>query len=262
MNKKSIFITGAGQGIGKTTAQFFAKKGWFVGLSDINQAEIQVLAKELGEDNCSTHVADVRDVVQVKKAIAEFGTLTNGKMNALFNNAGIVITGGFEKVSVEKHKAVVDVNFTGQMNVTHLALPLLKSTSKSAIVSMCSASSFYGNPEIVAYAATKSAVKSLTESWNLLFKKHGIHVADIIPAYVKTPMVINEQEAMNLTDKDIKLSAEQIAQAVWNAVHSNKMHHYIGTDSKLLRVVKWLLPESLLVWILKQSFYKDALARN
>jgi len=259
MNKKSIFITGAGRGIGKATAQLFAQKGWFVGLSDINEQEIETLAQELGKENCSTHKVDVRDIAAIQQAISEFSEITNGQMNVLFNNAGIVFSGGFEKLSLEKHKAVVDVNFIGQMNVTHIALPLLKATPKSSIVTMCSASSMYGNPELTAYAATKSAIKSLTEGWNLLFKKHDIHVADIIPAYVKTAMVTDEQEAMLLPDKEVKLTVNDISKAVWKAAHSKKMHHYIGFDSNLLRFSKWLLPQSILLFILKNSFYKEAL---
>lgn len=74
-------------------------------------------------------------------------------------------------------------------------------------------------------------------------------------------MVTTEQEAMNLSDKDVKLTARQIAEAVWNAAHSNKMHHYIGTDSKLFRLVKWLVPQSILVSYLKNTFYKESLKR-
>jgi len=262
MHKKSIFITGAGRGIGKATALLFAQKGWFIGLSDINQAEIKEVAKEIGLDNCSLHTADVRAVDQLQTAIDDFGKQTGGKLNILFNNAGILETGGFEKVPLEKHKAVIDVNFIGVMNTTHIALPLLKTTPKSAVVTMCSASSMFGNPEITAYAATKSAVKSLTEGWNLLFKKHDIHVADLLPAYVHTPMVTNAQEAMALPDNQVKLTAEQIAKVVWKAAHSSKMHHYIGTDAKLLRFLKWLLPQSILVAIVKTSFYKEALLKN
>jgi len=134
MNKKTIFITGAGRGIGKATAELFAEKGWFVGLSDINLSEIETLAQSIGTENCSTHLVDVRNINEVQNAISEFGKITNNQMNVLFNNAGVLFSGGFEKVPLEKHKAIVNINFTGQMNVTHLALPLLKTTPKSAIV--------------------------------------------------------------------------------------------------------------------------------
>ena len=120
----------------------------------------------------------------------------------------------------------------------------------------------FGNPELTAYAATKSAVKSLTEGWNLLFKKHDIHATAIIPAYVKTAMVTDEQQAMDLPDKDVKLSTDEIAKAVWNAAHSKKIHHYIGADAKLLRFLKWLLPYSTFIAIIKNMSYKETVKRN
>ena len=262
MNKKSIFITGAGRGIGKATALYFAKKGWFVGLLEIDQQPLQEVANQIGADNCSTHVADVTNVEQLKEAIAAFGKQTGGKMNLLFNNAGILRSGGFEAVPLAVHKAVIDVNVIGVMNATHIALPLLKKASGSAVVNMCSASSLYGNPELTAYAATKSAVKSLTEGWNMLFKKHNIHVCALLPAYVETPMVTNAMDDMKLQKKDVKLGADQIAEAVWQAAHSKKMHHYPGADVKLLRFLKWLLPPSLFEGLLQATFYKEALAKN
>ena len=163
---------------------------------------------------------------------------------------------------MEKQKDIIDVNITGQINVTQLAFPLLKATPKSTIISMCSASALYGNPELTAYAASKSAVKSLTEGWNLLFKKHGIHTADIIVSYVQTPMVEQEQENMALASKDVKVSAPQVARAVWKAAHTKKMHHYVGGDARLFRVLKWWLPRPLLEEILKRGVYKEALKKN
>lgn len=259
--RKSIFITGSAQGIGKATALLFAHKGWFVGLSDIDQTALAALAQKLGQTNCSTHLADVRKEEEVAQAIKAFAEKTDGQMDVLFNNAGILYSGGFENLPLEKHKATVEVNLIGQMNVTYLALPLLKATANSTIVTMGSASAIYGNPELTSYAATKSAVQSLTEGWNLLFKKHGIHVTDINPAYVQTAMVASEQKAMALADKDVKLSAEQIAEAVWEAVHSKKVHHYVGSDAQLFRWTKKLLPRFIFLALLKRLAYQEALKR-
>jgi len=262
MDRNSIFITGAARGIGKATALLFAEQGWFVGLSDINEAELGQLAQEIGPEQCSTHRMDVRDAQQVEAAIAAFGAAAGQRMNALFNNAGILIPGGFEKMPLEQHHALIDVNLTGLINVTYLALPLLKATPGSTVLSMCSASAIYGNPELTTYAATKSAVKSLTEGMNMLFRKHGIRAADLSPAYVRTGMVADVQQDMELPSRDVKLRAEDIARAAWKAVHSNKVHHYIGFDAKLFRFCKWLLPRPLLEAILRATFYKKALARN
>ena len=66
MERKSIFITGAGSGIGKESALKFAKEGWFVGLSDINETAIRDLSNEIGQQNCSTHVLDIRNIDEVQ----------------------------------------------------------------------------------------------------------------------------------------------------------------------------------------------------
>lgn len=262
MTPPTIFITGAGKGIGKATALLFAQRGWFVGLSDINAKDLDAVAEEIGDAHCTKHLMDVRDTPQIRTAMADFGERTGQRMDALFNNAGILIPGGFEQMPLEQHHALIDINLTGIINVTHYALPLLKNTPKSAVLNMCSASAIYGNPELTTYAATKSAVKSLTEGMNMLFRKHDTHVADLLPSYVRTDLVKDVQGQMELPDRDVKLSAENIAKVAWKAVHSKKVHHYIGFDSNLFRFCKWLLPRVMLEGILKATFYKQALARN
>ncbi len=187
--QKTIFITGAGRGIGKATAQLFAQKGWFLGLLDINSEELEALAQEIGPENCLSYQADVSKEAEVEAAFAEFGKQVGGKLDVLFNNAGILLAGGFEIPSLAQHKKVVDVNFNGVMIVAYYALPLLKASPQSVLINMASISALHGNPELTAYAATKSAVKSLTEAWYYLYGKHDIHVCDILPGYTNTAML-------------------------------------------------------------------------
>lgn len=254
MNKKSIFITGAGSGIGKATAKHFAKKGWYVGLSDMNEQTTKAVQQEIGAANSSVHIADVTNAKEIEKAIIDFGEITGGKLNAIFNNAGIALAGGFENVPLVHHYKVMDVNVNGIMNSTFYALPLLKNTPNSYIISMCSAASIYGSPELTTYCASKAAVKSLTEGWNMSFKEYDIHACDLLVAFVDTPMVQKELDAMNLEAKNVKVTAEQMAEGAWKAVHSKKIHHLIGTDAKVLTFLKWLLPQSWFRSILISSF--------
>lgn len=258
MNKKSIFITGAGSGIGKATAKHFAKKGWYVGLSDRNEITIKAVQQEIGVANSSIHVADVTDKVGIQKAIADFGEITGGQMNAIFNNAGIALAGGFEHIPLEEHDKVIAVNVNGVMNSTFYALPLLKKTPNSYIISMCSAASVYGSAELTTYCASKAAVKSLTEGWNMSFQEYDIHACDLLVAFVDTPMVKQELDGMKLDAKHVKVTAEQMAEGAWKAVHSKKVHHLIGTDVKVMTFLKWLLPQSWFISILKSSFSKAA----
>ncbi len=263
MNKKTIFITGAGQGIGKETALLFAKKGWFVGISDISHENLENLSNQIGKENCATYLMNVQDISQIEESITDFGKKTLGKMDVLFNNAGILFAGGFgEKVALENQHALVNINFIGLLNVTQIALPLLKFTPKSTIINMCSASSVMGNPDLTVYAATKSAVKSLTEGWNMLFKKHDIHVTDLCPGYVKTQMLVTEQEHMDLTDNMITLGPEDIANMAWNAIGSSKVHHYKDPITKLSLVLRWILPYSIFQSLLERLIFKSVIEKN
>ena len=91
--RKSIFITGAASGMGRETARLFREKGWFIGGYDVNADGLRALEKELGADNCVVRKLDVTDKADYEKALAEFGAATGGKMDILYNNAGIGVGG-------------------------------------------------------------------------------------------------------------------------------------------------------------------------
>jgi NADP-dependent 3-hydroxy acid dehydrogenase YdfG len=90
---KAIFITGAAAGIGAETARLFARNGWRVGASDVNEAALAALQRECGGDRLSVHVADVRDRAAVASALREFASLAGGRLDALFANAGVLFMG-------------------------------------------------------------------------------------------------------------------------------------------------------------------------
>jgi NADP-dependent 3-hydroxy acid dehydrogenase YdfG len=120
--KPSIFITGAAKGIGRATALLFAKKGWFVGLFDIDLEALQVLSQEIEQiatqQNCFAF-ADVRDEESVQKAIAFFGQHTQNQMNILLNNAGVLQMGFLENIPLAQQKTMIDVNIWGVINTTY-----------------------------------------------------------------------------------------------------------------------------------------------
>lgn len=93
MADKAIFITGAGSGIGQATARYFASKGWFIGLADVNSQGLDETAASLPAGQFSRHIMDVRDRDQWAAALADFVSASGGKFDVLFNNAGIG-TGG------------------------------------------------------------------------------------------------------------------------------------------------------------------------
>ncbi len=222
---QSIFITGAASGIGRATAKLFASRDWLVGLYDVDARGLQSLATEIGADKCVTGALDVTDVDAFKRSVAAFGARTEGRMDALFNCAGILRMGPFESVSpADAHKEVA-INVNGVINGVYAALPSLEKTPKSIIVSMSSASAIYGTPDHSVYSATKFAVRGLTEALEVEFRPKDIRVTDIMPGYVAGPMVDSQtHKSPMLQTFGIKHDADEIARLVWDAVHGDRVH--------------------------------------
>ncbi len=253
MSKKIIAITGAGKGIGEATARLFVKNDWFVVLMDINGAAIEALAKELGKPHAVAIPCDVTNADQVNEAMVKLAQITNQQLNVLVNNAGVVEVGPFESHSLENQHKIIEVNLKGVINTTYHALPLLKQNKGSHIINLSSASALFGNPELPVYAATKSAVKSLTEGWSVGFEKYGIKVSDLLPIFVDTDMVRKYyKDYQSLTPDKVKLTAEDIANIIWKAVHKNKLHWFVGTDTKTFAFLSRFLPYSIQRMILKK----------
>ncbi|MFZ5572698.1 MAG: SDR family oxidoreductase [Thermodesulfobacteriota bacterium] len=241
--QKTIFITGAASGIGRATAELFVKRGWYAGLFDISEPQLEALAKTLGKDSCCFRRMDVTDMESVTAAASFFEQATGGKMDALFNNAGVLSMGPYQRISVEVHKKIVDVNINGILNCTHACLELLRGTAGSRIINMSSASSIYGTPELAVYSATKFAVRGLTEALNIEFQPLGITVSDIMAAYVRTPMITEARvQATSVGRMGIRLEPADVAEVVWKAAHGNRVHWRVGLLLDLIVFFSWLLP--------------------
>lgn len=221
--QKAIFITGAAKGIGRATAIQFAKNGWFVGAYDIDEDGVKEVARMIGNGHTHAGKLDVTDYAAFEKMVADFGKASGGRMDALFNNAGILKMGFFEEIPIKETKRQVDINIMGVVNGIYASLPLLEKTPGATIVSMSSASAIYGTPELAVYSATKFAVRAITEALDIEFRRKKIRVVDIMPSYVATDMVAEQKHrAKTLSTMGVKLTAENIADLVWKAVNDTK----------------------------------------
>src|ERR1700754_3500722 len=171
--RKSIFITGAASGMGRETAKLFAGKGWYVGGYDVNGDGLKTLEQEIGHDNVRTGVLDVTLREKYAKALADFTAETDGKLDILYNNAGIGRGGMFADQSFEDVMAIVNINFVGVLIGIHEGIKYLKATPGSMCFTTSSSSATYGIPGIAVYSATKHAVKGLTEALSIEFKAIG-----------------------------------------------------------------------------------------
>ena len=250
--RKAIFITGGASGIGLGTAKHFAAKGWFVGLADIDAPGLKRALLEIGPDNGSTHALDVRDRKAWDKALADFGKLSGGRMDVLLNNAGIARYGFLEEQSVEDCDMQVDINIKGVINGARAGLEMLKATPGSNLINVASCAGLFGAPRMSVYAATKFAVKGLSESLDIEFTRFGVGVKCIMPWFVDTPILnagsagTNAKIADTLKDGGQPVyTAEEAAQVIWDAAHSSELHHIVGKAGKQLRFAVRFMPGSL-----------------
>jgi NAD(P)-dependent dehydrogenase (short-subunit alcohol dehydrogenase family) len=242
--RKSIFITGAASGMGRETARLFHQKGWFVGGYDVNADGLKSLESELGAANCVVRKLDVTDRDGYRSALAEFAGATGGKMDILFNNAGIGRGGMFADQPFEDVMAVVNTNFVGVLIGIHEGVKYLKATPNSLCFTTSSSSATYGMPGIAVYSATKHAVKGLTEALAVEFKAIGVRAADVLPGLIDTPILPSGVAAAAPKEGMFRsIPPVEVAKVVWEAYNSDKLHWYVPPEIYELDKAATLTPE-------------------
>lgn len=242
---KTILVTGAASGIGKATALLFGRRGWFVGCYDVDVDGARRVSDDIGGRSSHGRL-DVTNHESWKTAALDFETATHragGRMDVLFNSAGVLRMGKFDEVSPEACRLQLEVNVMGVVLGIQTCLPLVE-RAKGAIVNMSSASAIYGQPELAVYSASKFAVRAITEALDIELRPRGVRIADVMPGYVDTPMVHSQRHRAATLDKmGVKLTADDVAEVVWKAAHGRGLHYVPQRDLRVMSRLGGLLPE-------------------
>ena len=252
--QKTIFITGGASGIGRAVAQRFGREGWFVGIADINEDGMAGTAALIPAGFSSQHKLDVRDRAAWDTALAACAAASGGRIDVVFNNAGIPLGGKITDLNVEEIERTLDINLKGVIFGAQAAYPWLKATAPgSCLLNTASAAGIYGVPGGSIYSATKFGVRSLTESLDAEWKEDGIMVRDLMPSFIETPLLdiapnrgSNEDIRGHVKSAGLEISpVSDVADAAWGAVHGKKLHTIVGKTAKSLAFAARWMPGAL-----------------
>ncbi len=260
-DRKIAFITGAASGIGRATAELFATQGWWIGAADRDAAGLEQLREAIGKESCRPWQLDVTDKAAYDATIAELSEATGGRLDLLYNNAGIGAAGFFEEIPIEESLKIIDVNLVGVVNGIYAALPLLKATPNSLCFTTSSSAATYGAPSLAVYAATKFAVKGLTEALAVELSRCDVRVADVLPGLIDTP-ILNAPRYVGgrrQADEGRTIGADAptegpfrmippsaVAEAVWRCYQGEaRMHWYVPDEIEDIDKAKTASPEAM-----------------
>jgi len=247
---RTMMITGAGQGIGLTTARFFAQKGWRVGLYDIDSEKIAQVLDHDDFIHCFGGACDVTDDESVADALQHFAEYANDTMDVLINNAGVLSAGAFEELDFHQQHKMVEVNVSGVMRMAHAAFPLLADTPNSCMVNLCSASSIHGVPTLAVYSSTKFFVNGFTEALALEWERHGIQVSCVKPPIIKTTMGAAAEQY--LKGGPAALEPIMVAQTIEKAIAEGGISYFVGGGLGLWSWLNGFLPAGARTWMAKK----------
>lgn len=185
-----LVVTGGASGIGKATALLLAQNGADVAIVDLNKnageavcAEISALGRRAIAYRC-----DVSSFAEVEKTVKQISE-DFGRIDILFNNAGIAPRGDVDTMSAELWDKVIAVCLNSMFYMTKACAPYLKE-SKGSIINTGSDCSIHAEPNLAAYCAAKGGVLLMTKAHALDFKPFGVRVNAVLPGDLDTPLNI------------------------------------------------------------------------
>ena len=206
LKDKVAIITGAASGIGKATAKLFAEHGAKVVVADIDKdgGSQTVTQIQNGGNEAIFIQTDVTIKADTEKMVAQT-VETYGKLDILFNNAGIAMRLPVAELPEEDWHRCLDVNLTGVFLCAKAAIPAMQKNGCGSIINMSSIYGVVGADVRAAYVASKGGVTNLTRGMALDYAENNIRVNCICPGFVETPLVAGviktPEEYQALADK-------------------------------------------------------------
>lgn len=275
MSGQSILITGCSSGIGQCAAILLKQRGYRVFATARKLADVEKLQAQ-GFEGIQL---DVNDSASIQRALAEILRLTGGTLDALFNNSGYMQAGAIEDLTRDTERAQFETNVFGPMELTRLVLPIMRKQGHGRIIQNSSILGIITLPFYGAYNASKFALEGFSNTLRQELWGTGISVSIINPGPIISRLRENAFQVYQDTLKQVDSSPHQqeykkmeqtyfkrkdkrqIAQGpeavVKKLIHAlesprPRAHYYVGRPAQLLALLKRILPERGLDWVLRK----------
>ena len=259
---KVAAITGAGSGMGRTLALELARRGCHVAVSDINEAGLAETVAQVGAIGgvkVTSQKLDVADRAGVH-AWADRVAKDHGKVNLIFNNAGVALGSTVESTDYKDFEWIMGINFWGVVYGTKAFLPYLKASGEGHVINTSSLFGLIAFPMNNAYNASKFAVRGFTECLReeLDLFPCGVSATSVHPGGIKTNIArsarrdpalsaklgVDAETATKEFEKQFITTAEKAAEIILKAVEQNRRRVLVGPDAKVVELLQRLMPES------------------
>jgi short-subunit dehydrogenase len=255
---KVAAITGAGSGIGAALALELAGRRCHLALCDVNEAGLEATATQARRSGVqvTTRRVDVADRTQVH-AWADATALAHGRVNLVFNNAGVSVAGTVEDTPYRDIEWIVNINFWGVVHGTKAFLPHLVASGDGHVINISSVFGLVGAPSQSAYNATKFAVRGYTEALRgeLRMLETCVGATSVHPGGIQTRIARNGRIDASLArfgldpatagtdfERNFRTTAGQAARVILAGVARNKARVLIGPEAYLIDWIARLLP--------------------
>jgi short-subunit dehydrogenase len=229
---RTALVTGSASGIGRALAAAIIERGGRVWLCDRDALRVREAAAALGP-SAVARVLDVTNADAFSSVVDELFHL-EGKLDAIFNNAGMGAAGEVRDVSVETWRRLFEVNVIGVVNGINAVYPRMIAQGFGAIVNTASGAGLAPRPGMAAYAASKHAIVGLSVSMRAEARAYGVDVSVVCPGYIKTE-IMKSTEFAKLDVAGLErsipiqpISAERCAQLVLRGVARKKAIIIVG----------------------------------
>jgi short-subunit dehydrogenase len=260
-----VLITGGGKGIGRETAKLFAKNKAKVIITGRTINALEDTKKQISDDGgrCYYYQGDVTKIDDSKRIIDDIIS-THGTIDILINNAGMSMRGLFEDTTLELFQKVMDINFTGAVIMTKLALPhIIK--NRGSIVFVSSLSALKGIPGIAPYGTAKMALTGFSESLRAELFRKGVHIGIVYVGFTENDpnkvVYTATGETMPINRKKNDATQEGVAMSIMTCVMKRKNIMYLTFLGKISKLFYQFFPR-LSGYLLRKFALKSEMSKT